>query len=166
MPEPWAIPVSVVAQPGPADSTANVATYADGSIAVTTLENATPTDPGTISTRGISGCTVTSGSGYATYSGCLISAGDGIKFLSFRASYQRVSGGYAKILSSNSPATASNYGDMTDPVRAYMRYQSTSLQDAVVKYSSVYTSWSSGGSETVYTSLWLTAGGTASVGRS
>ncbi|GCD18725.1 hypothetical protein GXP71_01525 [Cellulomonas sp. H30R-01] len=151
-------------------ATERVETFNDGSIRVSSFEKPSSLGRTTgvkpLAATNLSGCSVTSGSGFVTYKNCLVSSGDGFRYMSFRATYEKYSGAYAKILSTGSPSTSSNYGTMTYPTRSLYRPNSTATQDAVAKYVSEWTSYNGASSETCYTSLWLTKSGQASVGTS
>lgn len=77
--------------------------YPDGSVGVVVLQQPTATSSGGISTLGIEGCTVRSGSGYATYSNCTVTAYNPVVTAAFKASYQTVQGGYDKITYAANP---------------------------------------------------------------
>lgn len=142
-----------------------ITTFADGSISVTSLERAKAqtTKRGQVSTQAtIEGCRVASGSGYSNYSGCIVSADNGIFRIGFKVAYSIYNGASAKITSSGSASAASGTGTITDPTRDMWRPQSSPVQQAVVKYHSDYTAWSQGLQQDVYLGFWLTStGGTS-----
>lgn len=142
-----------------------VEVFADGSIHVSSVETPTELAPGAIAPRGISQCTVTSGAGWAEYKNCLVEGSDGYRTMTFRASYQKATGAYAKIVSCASPSAGSSIGNMTNPKRTQYRLNSTAQQSALCQYSSVFTSWNGGGAETILLSLYLSTGGVPTVTR-
>lgn len=71
-------------------STVTVQRFGDGSVKVTAREAAQEIDP---TDRSIQGCTVSSGSGYQSFTGCTISGWWGTVQIAFVASYTLVNGG-------------------------------------------------------------------------
>jgi hypothetical protein len=79
--------------------------YPDGSVSVTGREIAAPlsTDLGGVTPMAISGCSVSSGSGYYVFRNCAIYGGNGVVYMGFHATYQFINGAYDKISSHNGP---------------------------------------------------------------
>lgn len=159
-------PVTVeTQQSGTAEVT--VATFEDGSIAVTSFENPDPTTEDSIVGRAVHGnCQVTSGSGWATYKNCEVVSDAGVYRIGFKVTYERYATMNAKIISSGSEQAVSGGGSITHPTRSLWRPQSTSNQSAVVKYHSYYTAWTSSYSEDVYLGFWVSRTGTPSTSTS
>lgn len=143
---------------------AEVRTYADGSIKVFAIEVPTvvaPAAPGVVTAlSSVTGCTQTSGSGWIHYSGCNVFVGDGVKDLGYKVTYEKYSAGYAKLISSSDPKATCSWGTCTTPTRSLWRPQSTAAQQAVVKYHTVYTSYLGTQSEDMYLGFWLNRYGT------
>lgn len=78
-------------------STVSVRWYADGSPAVTAIEEAVRVGAGGIVPFSVQGCSVSSGSGYSNYTGCTVSAWWGTVQSAFRADFTLVQGGYDRI---------------------------------------------------------------------
>lgn len=141
--------------------------FSDGSIRVTGIQKPTKAKKGTASTYAgtISGCSTTSGAGWATYKGCLVSIRTDTLYLSFKATYEKYSGASAKILSTYSPAM-DTYGGVqivTAPTRSRWVPNSSTTGQAVATYRATIKSWNGGSSEVVYLSLRLNTSGSASV---
>lgn len=79
--------------------------YPDGSVSITGREirPSLSSDKNQITPRGIGGCSVSSGSGYAVYRNCAVYGGNGVVAMGFHATYQFINGGYDKISSHSAP---------------------------------------------------------------
>ncbi|WP_141371953.1 hypothetical protein [Cellulomonas cellasea] len=153
------------------EDSSTVATFSDGSILVTSRERpdrrltSNSVTPDAVTTY-LGDCSVTSGAGWVSYRGCNVEATDGIRYIGYKASYEKYSSGNAQILATWDAHVSCTYGSMTTPTVAYSRLQSTSTQSAVVKRVSTWTGTGGNSSETMYLSLWVTRAGAASVGTS
>jgi hypothetical protein len=68
--------------------------YADGSVSAAGVQIATEVDPDAVQTRGVKGCSVSSGSGYSTYTGCQVDAVWGLVTIgAHQMSWTNVQGG-------------------------------------------------------------------------
>jgi hypothetical protein len=149
------------------DATVTVSTFPDGSISVTSVEKPVVVPPGQITTQAsIAGCTAQGGSGYVNYTGCVVSADAAIFKIAFKASYSVPNGASAKITSTWGAQATSGVGTITNPTRTLWRPQASSVQQAVAKYHSDYTAWSSGLQQDVYLGFWLTSTGQTSTSTS
>lgn len=142
-----------------------IATFEDGSIAVSGVEIATrnATTGSSQVIRSITGCTVTSGTGWAHYANCKVHADDGVHNFRYTVTYEKYSQANAKLMSSSEAKITCIWGSCTAPERSLWRPQSTATQDAVVKYHSQYTSWNNAASEDIYLSLYLSKTGVPTV---
>ncbi|QDW62314.1 hypothetical protein [Oerskovia sp. KBS0722] len=148
-------------------ATVSIATFADGSIAVSSIEKPPDPQPGQISPRAsVYGCSATTGSGYATYKNCTVGSDNGIFKMNFLVNYEKYQGANAKILAAWNAKATSTTGSITSPTRETWRPQSSSFQQAVAKYHSDYQAWSSGMSQDVYLGFWLTSTGATSTSTS
>ncbi len=145
-------------------SVAQIEEFNDGSIRVTSVEIPS-TNLGAYSQL-ITGCTNTSGSGYAIAKGCTIQTGDGVRYLNFKADWASYNGGNAEILRTYNPSAYGTGGSITSPKRSYWRPKSTKTQSARATYTSIWTGKDNRSSETMHATLWLTSRGVPSVGSS
>lgn|GEM_PF-2757632 len=128
--------------------------FSDGSMLEQRIEK--PVVAGVIGPMSITGCSTMSSGIYAHFSNCLISQGDGIKNMSFRATYTRWATG-AGISSWWDPMVSTAYGSATAPTFSFTRPNASGSLPAVVTSFSVYTSAIGGGTETLYLSLRVTS---------
>lgn len=77
-------------------STFEVAVYADGSISVVEREIPVEVEPGLITPMAVTGCTVTSGSGYVAYQGCKVQYQTHVFLYGFYANFS-ITPGYDSI---------------------------------------------------------------------
>lgn len=143
-------------------------TYPDGSVSVTRLEIPVEigTGKGQVSPQGtiINGCSVTSGSGWATYKNCRVQGDNGLVYLSFRVDYERYVGKNAKILRTHTGSVSTRTGwSATLPTREVYRPTSSPNIKALVRYATNAKQIGGLASETFYTSFWLDYKGAASV---
>ncbi|MCC4909083.1 hypothetical protein [Microbacterium sp. cx-59] len=134
-------------------STEIISTFEDGSISVTSLEkpSVAPSD-GTVAPRAVSGCTLYNGGGFASYSNCLVSNGNGTTSLQFRADYSR-SANSASISNWRDAQVVAHYGTASAPTLTPVRTTATPQQPAVVTMYSRFTSYNGLSSEDLYLSL-------------
>lgn len=111
----------------------------------------------------LSGCTITSGTGWAHYENCQVQSDDGVHNFRYKVTYEKYAQANAKIMSAWDAKITCVWGGCTAPERSMWRPKSTATQDAVVKYHSQYTSWNNGASEDLYLSLWLSKKGVPTV---
>lgn len=134
-----------------------VAFYADGSITVVGTEIPEPTSIGQMGTRGvgISGCSTTSGAGWATYKNCKVNVSSDSITMNFRATYERYSGAAGKILSTSSPAASSRNGTKITSAPKRIRFVKVAgkYQDAVATYRTGLVSHNNNYSETIDLSI-------------
>lgn len=149
------VPISTSDQSTAAQSIL-VDTYADGSISVSTLERPSVAKLG-IAPLAITGCSVSSGAGYASYSNCLVQQSNGTVTLQFRANYSRFTGG-ANISWYGTQAVSALYGTATYPSLTLVRASQSGSLPAVVTAHSRYTSWNGASSEDIYLSLRVNSG--------
>lgn len=90
---PDARPVSVETEARDG-STFEISTYADGSIAVIEREIPVVVKPGTVTPYAVTGCSVSSGSGYSNYTGCKIHYRTHVFSYGFYANFTLVQGLY------------------------------------------------------------------------
>lgn len=142
----------------------DVYTYPDGSIAVLEAQipvvASSPKSGGMVlsaAANAVTGCTTTSGSGWVHYDNCQVSTFDGVVTLTFKVSYEKYSGAFAKITASDETQAKASclYGSCTEPTRSLWRPQSTSTTKAVVKYHTYYTSWNGASGGDAYAGFWL-----------
>lgn len=145
------------------DSLVRIETYPDGSILVLEVEkpdeDLSPPSGVQPLTNSLTGCSASSGGGWATYSNCLVKANTGTMVIQFRVSYEKYVGANAKLLSSHSASSSAGYGTITLPKRSLWRPNSTAAQKAVVKYHAKFKSWNGAASEDIYLGFWLSANG-------
>jgi hypothetical protein len=87
-----------------------VSRYADASIKITTIEK--PRNP--MLRSSVSNCINASGTGFRSYSNCLISNDTVLVHMGFTASFTLVNGGYDLINSASNPAAICRLGTCTD----------------------------------------------------
>jgi hypothetical protein len=127
-------------------SVETIYTYPDGSITVVASQRPRRdvSRPGVVtpmSTVYYGDCTTTSGSGWIHYANCNVEVANGYVYLKYTVTWEKYSSGPAQLNSSGSSKATCYYGSCTAPVRALWRPQSTSTQEAVVKYSTTYTAF-------------------------
>jgi hypothetical protein len=148
-----AIPVSQIHRSTSSEDI-SVATFTDGSIVVSSIEKPTVAAPGVIVPYVIGGCTVSSGTGFSVFTGCTISQDSGTVLLTFKASYEKYTGG-AKIDSATNPTVVAHYGSASSPTLVISPAVSYSTATpAVATEHSHFTA--SNGSEDLYLSLRVT----------
>lgn len=149
------------------DSLVRIDTYPDGSILVLEVEKPDEDLPPSSGVgplaNSLTGCSVSSGGGWASYSNCLVKANTGTMVIQFRVSYEKYAGANAKLLSSHSGSSSAAYGTITLPKRSLWRPNSTAVQKATVKYHAKFKSWNGAASEDIYLGFWLSANGTWSI---
>ncbi len=143
-----------------ATATVTLETFEDGSIRVSSVDKPLEAgeDDGIFMPMAISQCQGRSGSGYVSQSNCLAFSSNGVTSMRFRFDYSHSNGGPSSISSGHSAASSSTYGSITTPVRSSWRQHSSSVQNAVLTYRSVYTGPMS--TETWYLSVYLPQGKT------
>ncbi|MFE5309536.1 hypothetical protein [Isoptericola sp. NPDC056605] len=164
--EAYTEPVSVTS--GTFDGVpASVATFADGSISVTSAEGPTENASGTMSalSAAVTGCDAVSGNAAVMrYSGCKVVGDNGIYRIGFKVTYETYFGAAnAAIKGAGSADASSGTGTISDPERVLYRTQSTRTTKAAVKYHSDYKAWSNLHQTDVYLGFWLTYNGVRSV---
>ncbi|TLM88227.1 hypothetical protein [Pseudarthrobacter sp. NamE5] len=144
-----------------------VKTFADGSIAVTSLElptEAVPAAEGQVTPMAsISSCTTYGGAGWASYQGCLINHRTDTIYIEFRATYEKYQGAYAQI-TNHWGGYIQTYGGVVavdSPHVTYYVRSSGTYGQAVVQYSSTVKNWANSYSETVQLSLRVGTAGNA-----
>ncbi|WKK73062.1 hypothetical protein Q0F99_09570 [Rathayibacter oskolensis] len=129
-------------------------TFADGSIMVRDLQVATEAPEGSVGARAITECSLTNGGGYALYDDCLIRQSNGTTSLSFRADYQRYTGG-AQITRADTAKVSAVYGEASAPTVSIVNGTSVGATEAVATAHSRLTA--SASSEDLYLSLRVTS---------
>lgn len=137
-----------------------VSVYADGSISTTDFQRPTQSggsSGGGVSPMGITNCGVQSGSGYANFSNCAVGGGNYLHYISFKANYTIVNGGYDRITSTWSPSRQCTVGTCSVPAKqSNAKMIENSQGEAHVTYYMDYTVVGGWGSKTV--GLTLTVG--------
>ncbi len=130
-----------------------IATFADGSIVVSSVESPKLSDGKSgLSPQAITGCSLSSSGGYASYSNCRVYSSNGTISVSFYANYSRWSSG-ASISNWRNPEATANYGSMALPRLNAVRTSAVGAQPAVVTLTSRFTSWNNLQTEDIYLSL-------------
>ncbi len=140
------------------DDLTRIDRFEDGSVLVTTLEQPAITKPGQITPLGIAGCSLSSGGGYAAYSGCQVSQASSYATLSFTANYTRYTNG-AQITRADTPTAQTYYGGCESaPTVSIIRGSQSGTLPAVATEHCHYVSYTGAASEDLYLSLRVTSG--------
>jgi hypothetical protein len=131
-----------------------VSTFADGSISVSGTEQAAPAASGSIAPRAIKGCKESNGGGYVVMSGCTVYLQTASYELSFKATYERYTGG-AQIDSAPSSSLYVNafWGSVDSKSLAIKRKKQDGSKDAVATAHAHYVGNTGHQSEDLYMSL-------------
>lgn len=113
-------------------------TYSDGSVRKISREIGKTA----LSRAGIAGCSVSSGSGYVTYTNCTVSNSTPLVTMGFLADYGLVQGGYNDYIYRVRSAMATCYaGACSDYQLAIVKKYETTTGSAYARMSLIYTLW-------------------------
>lgn len=125
--------------------------FEDGSLSVSKLESPVPTALGAVAPYSVGSCLATNaGSGYVSYTGCLVQEASSVITLSFRADYLRASAGVAKISDVYSPYAYSFGGTITTPSLSITQSSSIGSNPATAEGKSMYTTLYSSGEVAIW----------------